>query len=163
MKSALCALLLLMSLPLMAGAQPPVDDSVLIDEQSQKEVPPGYLARLELNKPEEVEATLQRVEEIYLSGQLNAEQPPVTFIIHGPEALVFLEENYEMYQGIVDLAKKLTEEKVVDIRICRNRLRIEGAKKKPLQSFVGTVRFGPREERRLRRAEDYEYFSADSQ
>ena len=158
MKSTLLMLFILLSLPLSVVA---ADQDAIVDEATQKPIPPGYIARLELNKPEEVEATLKRVEEIYLSGQLDSNEPPVTFILHGPEAVIFLSENYHMYQSIVDLAEKLTENNVVDIKVCRNRLRIEGAKKKPLQPFVGSVRFGPREERRLHRAEGYEYFSAD--
>ncbi|MCV6604643.1 MAG: hypothetical protein OIF34_05020, partial [Porticoccaceae bacterium] len=138
-----------------------VKADAVVDEATEKLIPPGYIARLELNKPEEVEAILKRVEDIHLSGQLDSSEPPVTFIIHGPEAVIFLEENYPMYRSLVDLAEKLTEKKLADIKVCRNRLRIEGARKKPLQSFVGTVRFGPREERRLHRAEGYEYFSAD--
>ena len=161
MKSTLLMLLILAFLPLNAAAAQPVDQNAIVDETTQKPIPPGYIARLELNKPEEVEATLKRVEEIYLSGQLDSKEPPVTFILHGPEAVIFLAENYHMYQSIVDLAEELTEKNVVDIKVCRNRLRIEGAKKKPLQPFVGSVRFGPREERRLHRAEGYEYFSAD--
>ncbi|MGS2724811.1 hypothetical protein ACVBEJ_13815 [Porticoccus sp. GXU_MW_L64] len=161
MKNVLLIWLALLVAPLVI-AQASDDGAEIIDEATEKPIPPGYIARLELNKPEEVEATLKRVEEIYLTGQLDSREPPVTFILHGPEAVIFLEENYPMYSKLVDLAEKLTEEKVVDIRVCRNRLRIEGARKKPLQSFVGTVRFGPREERRLHRAEGYEYFSVDS-
>ncbi|MDM3872594.1 hypothetical protein QSV34_14670 [Porticoccus sp. W117] len=160
MKTVFLMLLTLCALPLMADGLA-VNTETVVDEATEKPIPPGYIARLELNKPEEVEATLKRVEEIYLTGQLDSNEPPVTFIIHGPEAVIFLEENYEMYRGVVDLAEKLTQEKVVDIKVCRNRLRIEGHRKKPLQSFVGTVRFGPREERRLHRAEGYEYFSAN--
>ena len=160
MKAALLILMTFFTLPLLA-AEAPVNAAQLVDEATDKPIPPGYIARLERDNPGQVEAILRRVEEIHLSGEIESNEPPVTFILHGPEAVIFLEENYPMYQGIVDLAQKLTEEKVVDIKICRNRLRIEGAKKKPLQHFVGTVRFGPREERRLHRAEGYEYFSAD--
>lgn len=162
MRCALMMFLLAGGQPLLAleySASPNTFEPVTTTEASLTAEPPaGYLARIERNNPAEVKATLKRAEEIYLSGELDEALPPVTFIIHGPEAKIFLKENYDMYMGIVDLAARLSSLNVVDIKVCRTRLGVMKAKDKPLQPFVGTVEFGPKEAKRLRGDEGYEYF-----
>ncbi len=120
---------------------------------------PGYLVRIDQNKPEEVEAALLRAEAFYLeSAPLLAGSPPIALVLHGPEVEVFFRENYSRYKNIVDLAARLTAFQVVDIKICRTRLRFLEQNEASLFPFVGTVAFGPDEIARLTEEEGYVRF-----
>ena len=120
---------------------------------------PGYLVRIDQNKPEEVEAALLRAEAFYLeSAPLLASTSPIALVLHGPEVEVFFRENYKRYKNIVDLAARLTAFKVIDIKICRTRLRFLEHDETSLFPFVGTVVFGPDEIARLTEEEGYVRF-----
>jgi len=120
---------------------------------------PGYLVRIEQNKPEEVEAALLRAEAFYLKNtEFRAESAPIALVLHGPEVEIFFRENYQRYKNIVDLAARLTAFQVVDIKICRTRLRFLEQNETSLFPFVGTVAFGPEEIARLTEEEGYVRF-----
>ncbi len=119
----------------------------------------GYLVRIEQNNPAEVEAALLRAEAFYLeSGPLFSNLPPIALVLHGPEVEIFFRENYRRYKNIVDLAARLTAFEVVDIKICRTRLRFLEQSADSLFPFVGTVAFGPAEIARLTEEEGYVRF-----
>ena len=118
----------------------------------------GYLARIELNSPSEIEGALKRAEELYARGIVSEKNNPVAFVLHGPEVEIFFESNYSQYQNIVDLAAKLSALNVVDVKVCETRLGMISAEDKKLVPFVGTVPFGPSEVKRLIERERYVYF-----
>jgi len=120
---------------------------------------PGYLVRIEQNKPKEVEAALLRAEAFYLKNiESLMESVPIALVLHGPEVEIFFRENYQRYKNIVDLAARLSAFQVVDIKICRTRLRFLGKNETSLFPFVGTVAFGPEEIVRLTEEEGYVRF-----
>jgi len=120
---------------------------------------PGYLVRIDQNKPEEVEAALLRAEAFYLeSSPLLSSSPPIALVLHGPEVEIFFRENYKRYKSIVDLAARLSAFQVVDIKVCRTRLRFLEQDEVSLFPFVGTVAFGPDEIARLTEEEGYVRF-----
>lgn len=127
-------------------------------ESPRSEVP-GYLIRIDQNKTEEVEAALQRAEAFYQEGlSFLSKSPPIALVLHGPEVEIFFRENYKRYKSIVDLAARLSAFEVVDIKICRTRLRFLEQDEKSLFPFVGTVAFGPDEIARLTDEEGYVRF-----
>lgn len=84
--------------------------------------------------------------------------PVIAFVLHGPEVEIFFRENYRRYKPIVDLAARLSALRVVDIKICRTRLRHLDAREESLFPFVGSVPFGPAEIERLTGEEGFVYF-----
>lgn len=120
---------------------------------------PGYLVRIDQNKSGEVEAALLRAEAFYLkSTPLLESIPPIALVLHGSEVEIFFRKNYKRYKSIVDLAARLTAFQVVDIKICRTRLRFLEQDGESLFPFVGTVAFGPDEVARLTEEEGYVRF-----
>jgi len=100
-----------------------------------------------------------RAEALYLeSSALLPRSPPIALVLHGPEVEIFFRENYPRYKKIVDLAARLSAFEVVDIKICRTRLRFLEQSKSALVPFVGTVAFGPDEIERLTEEEGYVRF-----
>jgi len=127
--------------------------------ESPRSVVPGYLVRIDQNKPEEVEAALLRAEAFYQEDlPFLSKTPPITLVLHGPEVEIFFRENYKRYKNIVDLAARLSAFEVVDIKICRTRLRFLEQNQVVLFPFVSTVAFGPDEIARLTDEENYVHF-----
>ena len=127
--------------------------------ESPRSAVPGYLVRIDQNKPEEVEAALLRAEAFYQEGlPFLSKSPPIALVLHGPEVEIFFRENYQRYKNIVDLAARLSAFEVVDIKICRTRLRFLEQDEVGLFPFVSTVAFGPDEIARLTDEEGYVRF-----
>lgn len=118
----------------------------------------GYLARIFLNSPDDVESALLRAEELYQRGEVSADDEPLAFVLHGPEVQIFFKDNYQKYSSIVDLAAKLSAFNVVDIKVCKTRLGVLGESDEVLPPFIETVPFGPVEVDRLLVEEQYIYF-----
>lgn len=119
---------------------------------------PGYLARLELNTPQELHSALLRAEMLFLDGSLQGQLPPATMVVHGPEVAVFFKQEYPQNKTLVDLAARLSAFGVVDILVCETRMGVMGRSPLELFPFVGTVPFGPDEEQRLITEESFLYF-----
>ena len=146
-------LLVFFHLTVLAG------EGVQLQVEAPQSAVPGYIVRIDQNKPEEVEAALLRAEAFYLeSSPLLLKSPPIALVLHGPEVEIFFRENYKRYKNIVDLAARLTAFQVVDIKICRTRLRFLEQDEASLVPFVGTVAFGPDEIARLTKEEGYVRF-----
>lgn len=123
----------------------------------ERELPGGYLARIELNSPQELEAALKRAELLYQDGAVDGEEP-VAFVLHGPEVRIFLRENYSEYKPIVDLAARLSAFKVIDIKVCETWMGENLKNSFRLHPFVSTVPFGPDEISRLLNDQNYVHF-----
>ena len=119
---------------------------------------PGYLARIEKNDPKEVEQALHKAEQYYIDNNMSPTLPVIAFILHGPEVEIFFRDNYRRYKPIVDLAARLSALNVVDIKVCRTRLRFLETDVTNLFPFVGSVPFGPEEIERLTGEEGFVYF-----
>ncbi len=119
---------------------------------------PGYVARIGLDDPAQVEAALLRAESYYLATGLDTRLPPLVLVLHGSEVGIFFRENYSRYKPVVDLAARLSAFGVVAIRVCKTRIKHLGLNENNLYPFVGTVPFGPAELERLTNSEGYVYF-----
>lgn len=118
-----------------------------------------YIAHIQLHTSDELEKVLERADALLLGGQLHTGQhEPIVFVLHGPEADVFVQGNYIKNKKLVDLAARLTAFQVVDIRVCETWMGGEGVEKSQLPPFVTTVPFGPAETKRLMEEERYVYF-----
>lgn len=117
-----------------------------------------YLARSLLHSPSEVQGALLRAKVLLDQGLVGVDDPPIAFVLHGPEVSIFLRENYEQYREIVDLAAQLSAFNVVDMKVCRTRLGSLGETEQQLVPFVGTVPLGAAEVKRLLDDEGYVYF-----
>jgi uncharacterized protein len=123
----------------------------------------GYLARINLEKADQVYEALQRAEAYFQKNQqsnskLSPTVPPIAFVIYGPDVGIFFKENYSDFKPIVDLAARLSALAVIDIKICQVSYEREGLDKSTLLPFVTTVPFGPAEISRLLDDQQYELF-----
>ncbi len=120
---------------------------------------PVYVATIELHTTAELQSVLQRADQLLLDGvALQSDPATVTFILHGPEVRSLLRQNYRQNKSMVDLAARLSALGVVEIMACETWMGGNSVAVEDLQPFVGTVRYGPGEVRRLVEEEDYLYF-----
>jgi len=102
---------------------------------------------------------LLQAEQLLADGALMAGEPaPVTFVLHGPEVRILLRQNYLANKPVVDLAASLSALGVVDIKACETWMGGNHISVENLQPFVGTVPYGPAEQRRLLEEDSYLYF-----
>jgi intracellular sulfur oxidation DsrE/DsrF family protein len=124
--------------------------------QEYKSGHPRHLAEIELHTADELHRLLLRAEQLLADGALALNDPaPVTFVLHGPEVRVLLRQNYLANKPTVDLAASLSALGVVEIKACETWMGGDGIAVEDLQSFVGTVAYGPAEVRRLLDEEHY--------
>lgn len=118
-----------------------------------------YLAEIELHTEAELLQLLQRAEQLSDQGVIQPDSGyPVRFVLHGSEVRVLLVENYNQHRATVDLAQRLTEKGVVDVKVCETWMGGNRVLNEQLPSFIGTVPYGPEEKQRLLRKEQYIYF-----
>ena len=118
----------------------------------------GFIARIELEKADDLLSALRRAEAYYQAEGMNLNHPSVAFVIYGPPVAMFFKKNYQQYSEVVDLAAKLTALKVIDVKVCKYSFVKEGLDNKNLLPFVSTVPFGPDEVVRLIEQAKYRYF-----
>lgn len=82
----------------------------------------------------------------------------MVLVLHGPEGEIFHKDNYDKYKNIADLTARLNAFNVINVRVCRARMRLMEIKEPSLYPFVGTAAFGAAEIFRLLKKEDCEYF-----
>ena len=144
MNRSLAALILLLVCAWPASADTPIDP-----EQR-------YLAEIELHTAQEMQAILQRTEELLVQGVIPLDgEPRVAFVLHGPEVYILLRQNYLANKAVVDRAASLSALGVVEIKACETWMGSKGIDPDELQPFVATIPYGPAEEQRLVKRENY--------
>ena len=115
-----------------------------------------YLAEIEVHTADEMLSILQRTEDLLQQGAIPLDgDPRVAFVLHGPEVYVLLRQNYFDNKEVVDRAASLSALGVVEIMACETWMGSKGIDPDELQPFVATVPYGPAEERRLVKEENY--------
>ncbi len=128
-------------------------------EQGGAIQPRQFVADIELQTESELQALLQRAEQLLLSGQATqVDGPAVSFVLHGPVLRSLLRENYGDSKALVDKAASLTALGVVEMKACRTWLSKNGLQESNLQPFVQGVDYGIAEVERLVRDRGYYFF-----
>ncbi len=128
-------------------------------EQGGAIQPRQFVADIELQTESELQALLQRAEQLLLSGQATqVSGPAVSFVLHGPVLRSLLRENYGDSKALVDKAASLTALGVVEMKACRIWLSKNGLDETQLQPFVHGVDYGVDEVERLVRDQGYYFF-----
>ncbi|MGR6872513.1 DsrE family protein [Pseudomonas sp. HK3] len=113
--------------------------------------PSSHIALLHAHTPEELAGILDQAE-AWANTRSEYPDQPITIVLHGKEANVFVRQNYQMYRQLVDKAARLDAFNVVDIKICETWMGMNQVRRDQLPAFVDTVPFGPGEEKRLLKA-----------
>ncbi|MCG8325564.1 MAG: DsrE family protein [Thiotrichales bacterium] len=99
---------------------------------------------------QELQALLERIEEIIEASPETFDELEIVMVLHGPDIGLFTQSNYEQNQKLIDLAAKLDAFNVVDMKACETSMDSLGVKKSDIPPFIETVPYAPSEIRRLK-------------
>jgi intracellular sulfur oxidation DsrE/DsrF family protein len=121
--------------------------------QVEKRTDGRYVVDVTLHTLPEIEALLNRAEKLHQTSKgknLKDSSTGIALVLHGEEIKFFAKKQYQKNKKIIDKAKKLDANNIIDIKICRTKLRELGLKKDDIPPFIETVPFGPAEIKKLR-------------
>ncbi|MGB5606645.1 MAG: hypothetical protein WBN51_08990 [Gammaproteobacteria bacterium] len=127
----------------------PADRPVARQPAPEDVTPQKAVLDISVHTLDELRVVLDRAEQLALRPQSQDDAASVVLVLHGPEVEFFSIRNYDKYKDIVDQAARLDAFDVVDVKICRTMLGMQGIESDDVPSFIDQVTFGPDEVERL--------------
>ena len=154
MSRAPLLLALLFGLQLLAYAGQ--DDAVTENNSKTltENVPPGYVFDVTVSSVQELDVILNRADS--LRKLFDPQQHGrIAIVLHGDELQLFQKDNYAANQSIVERARLLDEEMVIDIKACQTQMRLLDIEQSELPGFIEQVPFAPVEIEQLEKENSY--------
>ena len=79
----------------------------------------------------------------------------IAIVLHGDELQLFQKRNYASNQSVVDRARLLDQDNIIDIKACQTKMRMLDIGENELPSFIEQVPFAPAEIERLQRQQGF--------
>jgi hypothetical protein len=114
----------------------------------------GYVFSVTVESAEQLEVVLSRAEdlrELFNPG----EHSKIAIVLHGDELQLFQKDNYLLNQSVVERARLLDQDNIIDIKACQTMMRILEIEQSELPGFIEQVPFAPAEIERLEREEGF--------
>ena len=129
-----------------------VDENII--EQNQARPVPGYVFDITVQNVEQLDAILDRADQ--LRGQFSPDQHGrIALVLHGRELELFRKRNYQQYMGIVEKARSLDQQNLVDIKACQTVMQNLQIEMSELPDFIEQVPLAPVEIERLQEQQGY--------
>ena len=116
--------------------------------------PEGYVFSVTVTSAQQLEVVLDRAEELRELFD-PAEHSRIAIVLHGDELNLFQEQNYSSNMSVVDRARLLDQDNIIDIKACQTMMRTLEIEQNELPSFIEQVPFAPAEIERLQREEGF--------
>jgi len=115
---------------------------------------PGYVFSVTVSSPQQLDVVLNRAED--LRALFNPdEHSKIAIVLHGDELQLFQKENYSSNQSVVDRARLLDQDNIIDIKACQTMMRTLHIEQSELPSFIEQVPFAPAEIERLQKEQGF--------
>lgn len=111
----------------------------------------SYLFDISNHSVGELQALLQRAEEISQFEKDDYDQLEIVMILHGPDIEWFTQQNYDNNRQLVDLAERLDSFEIIDMKVCETAMAKRGVKREEVPDFIESVPYSPDEMKRLLR------------
>lgn len=110
--------------------------------------PAGYVFSVTVESAEQLNVVLNRAED--LRELFDPEQHSrIAVVLHGNELRLFQKGQASLNQSVVDRARMLDQDNIIDIKACQTMMRTLQIEREELPSFIEQVPFAPAEVRRL--------------
>ena len=120
------------------------DDSA----QSSVNKPAGYVFDITVNNIDQLSAVLNRADK--LQSQFSPQdRGRIALVLHGEELNLFRKKNYSKFMSIVDQARQLDSQHLVDIKACKTMMNYMQIEQSELPDFIEQVPLAPAEIERL--------------
>jgi len=116
--------------------------------------PEGYVLSVTVTSAQQLDVVLNRAEDLRELFD-PAEHNRITIVLHGDELHLFQQQNYSSNQSVVDRARLLDQDNIIDIKACQTMMRTLEIEQSELPSFIEQVPFAPAEIERLQREEGF--------
>jgi uncharacterized protein len=114
----------------------------------------GYVFSVTVSTQQQLDVVLNRAED--LRELFDPEQHSrIAIVLHGDELQLFQKENYSSNRSVVERARLLDEDNIIDIKACQTMMRTLQIDQSELPSFIEQVPFAPAEIERLQREEGF--------
>ena len=114
----------------------------------------GYVFSVTVRSAEQLDIVLDRAED--LRELFNPdEHNKIAIVLHGDELRLFQKDNYRLNQSVVDRARLLDQDNIIDIKACQTMMRILEIEPSELPGFIEQVPFAPAEIERLEKEEGF--------
>jgi hypothetical protein len=116
--------------------------------------PPGYVFSVTVESEQQLDVVLTRAED--LRELFNPdEHSKIAIVLHGDELQLFQKDNYSLNQSVVERARLLDQDNIIDIKACQTMMRTLQIEQNELPSFIEQVPFAPAEIERLEKEEGF--------
>ena len=113
-------------------------------------VDPGYVFSVTVSSTQQLDVVLDRAED--LRALFNPdEHGKIAIVLHGDELQLFQKNNYASNQSVVERARMLDQDNIIDIKACQTMMRVLDIEQSELPSFIEQVPFAPAEIERLQK------------
>jgi len=110
--------------------------------------PRGYVFSVTVSTPQQLDVVLDRAED--LRGLFDPEQHSrIAIVLHGDELQLFQKRNYSSNRSVVERARLLDEDNIIDIKACQTKMRMLDIEQSELPGFIEQVPYAPAEIERL--------------
>ncbi len=114
----------------------------------------GFVFSVTVNSAQQLDVVLDRAED--LRELFDPEQhSKIAIVLHGDELQLFQKGNDSSNQSLVERARQLDQDHIIDIKACQTMMRILDIEQSELPSFIEQVPFAPAEIERLEREEGF--------
>ena len=116
--------------------------------------PPGYVFSVTVSSAQQLEVVLERAEDLRELFDPD-EHSRVAIVLHGNELQLFHKDNYALNSTVVERARQLDRDEIIDIKACQTMMRMLEIGTHELPNFIEQVPFAPAEIERLEREHGY--------
>jgi intracellular sulfur oxidation DsrE/DsrF family protein len=114
----------------------------------------GYVFSVTVTSAQQLDVVLSRAEDLRELFD-PAEHSRIAIVLHGDELHLFQEQNYSNNQSVVERARLLDQDNIIDIKACQTMMRTLEIGQNDLPSFIEQVPFAPAEIERLQNQEGF--------
>jgi hypothetical protein len=114
----------------------------------------GYVFSVTVSTQQQLDVVLNRAED--LRELFNPdEHGKIAIVLHGDELQLFQKENYSSNRAVVERARLLDQDNIIDIKACQTMMRTLDIEQDELPGFIEQVPFAPDEIERLQKEQGF--------
>ena len=126
-------------------------NSTLVSGEAE---PPGYVFSVTVQTTQQLDVVLNRAEDLRELFDPD-EHSKIAIVLHGNELKLFQKGGYSLNQSMVERARLLDQDNIIDIKACQTMMRTLQIEQSELPSFIEQVPFAPTEIERLEKEEGF--------
>ena len=149
---ARCFVLLVLVLCLQFAAYAESGDLSILSKTEI--VPAGYVFGVTVSTVKELDVILNRADSLRELFDPD-EHGRIAIVLHGDELQLFRKDNYAANQSVVERARLLDQEQIVDFKACQTKMRLLEIDQNELPGFIEQVPLAPVEIDRLEKEQQF--------